>query len=177
MPDLITAFTGISNTPPIALKEHVRLAVFNFIRDVSPRVSSLLRGPNFFFSLLSPYFVFLCAHFLSPLFFRPHFFTVLHVSLDFLFPTVPAVIFFPLTLFPYFILASPREKLYASPPHFSCSLYRSQLRAGAQHCPAVGEDLLAAFRSFHERDTSRVADLARKLCDCHLAVFTNVYCM
>lgn len=35
--------------PPIALKEHVRLAVFNFIRDVSPRVSSLLRGPDFFF--------------------------------------------------------------------------------------------------------------------------------
>lgn len=42
----------------------------------------------------------------------------------------------------------------------------------ALHCPATGdEDLLAAFRSFHGRDTSRVANLARKLRGCRLVVY------
>lgn len=42
----------------------------------------------------------------------------------------------------------------------------------ALHCSATGdEDLLAAFRSFHGRDTSRVANLARKLRGCRLVVY------
>lgn len=91
--------------------------------------------------------------------------------------TVSLAAIFPLVFFPYFILASSREKLYTSPPHFSCLLYRTQgyVPSATLLSSRHNQDLLAAF---HVGDTSRVADFVRKLHDRRLAVylFTCVTC-
>lgn len=138
---------------------------FNFI--VSPRRGARARC---FFSVLSTSYFFLPrprVRRLSLVLFC-FLFHIFPVSLDFLSCrfAVCAVFVLPSSrsLFPYFILASPREKLYTSPSHFSCLPSLLLPIAGHSyvsvlHCSASDdEDLLAAFRSFHGRD----ARLARR---------------
>jgi len=163
-------------------------AVFNFIHNVFPRVSPLSpfprsRHPIFSFPVSRPLAPSSPFHVIS-LVFSSKFFPVRYVSLDFsLLPFLPFPFPSPppsrrLVPFPYFILASSREKLCTSPPHFSCPLCWCSYVL-ILHCSVTGdEDLLAAFRSFHGRDTSRVANLVRKLCCCRLVecLLTFVTC-
>jgi len=167
-------FTLIFSASPTMRSKDMRLVVFNFtwthffIRVSFPALSFLL----FSFSLLFPcwrlrafprYLSLLCS------------FHSRRVSLNFP-ASVPRFSFFPRhllarSLSPFHFSIVEGKIIYLSaafrlPSPLGCSY------VPVLHCPETGdEDLLAAFHSFHERDSSRIVDRARESCD--YRVFTH----